>query len=137
MALQKNGDMKSKNLKKWEPVDKIPVELFLDSIIDNHEGLTIALRGEDSDDVILMQFGLFVLSYQSTTETCILKALDDCAMLKSPWPIFVTEDSGYIEWLVTQSYKIIEHEPKLHYIIKHADGLIDIISSQEPSVKWL
>jgi hypothetical protein len=52
-------------------------------------------------------------------------------MLKTPWPIFVTNESKYIELLVTQSYDIIENEPKIHYIIKHPDDLINVISSKE------
>ncbi|MBB5649163.1 hypothetical protein [Pedobacter cryoconitis] len=128
--------MKSENFKKWEPINNIPSELFLDSIIDDYGGLTIVLRGEDSDDTISIQFGLFVLSYQSTTETCILKNLDDHLVLKSAWPLFICEDSNYIDLLVLQSYKIIENEPTLHYIIKHADGIIDIVSTKVPDVKW-
>jgi len=135
MALQKNGDMKNENFKNWKPLDNIPAELYLDSLTDDHEGLTLILRGEDSDDAILIQFGLFVLSYQSTTEICILKTLDDNPKLKIPWPIFVSDTSSYIDWLVKQS-TIIENETKLHYVIKHADGLIDIVTSQEPLVKW-
>ncbi|KIO77239.1 hypothetical protein TH53_10335 [Pedobacter lusitanus] len=128
--------MKSENFKKWEPINNIPSELFLDSITDDHNGLAIALRGEDSDDMIFIQFGLFVLSYQSTTETCILKNLDDHLVLKSAWPLFICDDSNYIDWLVKQSYKIIENEPKSHYVIKHADGIIDIVSTKAPDVKW-
>lgn len=129
--------MKSNNIKKWEPIDNLPPELFLDSITDNYEGLSITLRGEDSDDAIFLQFGLFVFSYQNTVETCVLKSLDDNPLLKLAWPLFVNDDSSYIDWLVKQSYKIIESEPKLHYIIKHADGIIDVITSQKPEAKWL
>lgn len=129
--------MKSENLSKWEPIEKIPSELFLDCITDDYKGVNIILRGENSDDAISIQFGLFVLSYQSTTESCILKDLDDNILLKSIWPLFVTDNSSYINWLVKQSYKIIEAETKLHYIIKHADGMIDVISTKVPEVKWI
>lgn len=100
--------MKNDSFKKWEPINDIPAELFLDSITDDHTGLTVILRGENSDDAIVFKFGLFVLSNQSTTETCILKTLDDYLLLKSEWPLFVSNESVYIDWLVDQSYKIIE-----------------------------
>ncbi|MCX2454370.1 hypothetical protein OQX61_24085 [Pedobacter sp. PLR] len=129
--------MKSENLSKWEPIENIPSELFLDSIIDDYKGVNVILRGENSEEAISIEFGLFVLSYQSTTESCILKDLDDNILLKSIWPLFVTDDSSYINWLVKQSYRIIEGESKLHYIIKHADGMIEVVSTQAPEVRWI
>lgn len=129
--------MTSEKLKKWVPIKNIPNELYLDDITDDFNGLTITLRGENSDDAILIQFGLFSLSYQSRTETCVLKSLDDYLMLKSAWPLFIDDDSSYIDWLVKQSYNIIGTESKAHYIIKHADGIIDIVSTRAPEVKWI
>lgn len=128
--------MKSENFKKWEPINNLPIELFLDEITDDHKGLNIALRGENSDNVLLIQFGLFVLSYQSTVETCILKRLDDHPSLKSAWPLFISDDSNFINFLLKQSYNI-ESDLKFHYLLKHADGIIDVVSTQTPEVKWL
>jgi hypothetical protein len=124
-------------MEQWVPGDNIPEELFLDEIVDDYKGLSLSLRGEDSDRVLLIQFGLHVLSYQSTIEHCVLKTIDDNPNLKVPWPLFVSSDSDYIKWLVKESYMIIEKETKIHYLIKHADGIINIVSSQTPEVKWI
>lgn len=125
------------SLSKWEPVSNIPAEFFLDSIVDDYNGLHVVLRGENNDAAISIEFGLFVLSYQSTTESCVLKNIDENILLKSVGPLLVTDHSNYIDWLVKQSYGIIEYEAKLHYIIKHADGIINVVSTQAPEVKWV
>jgi hypothetical protein len=124
-------------MERWTPVDSIPKELFLDEIVDDYRGMSISLRGENSDRVLLVQFGLFVLSYQSTAEHCVLKTLDDNPDIKGPWPLFMSRNSEYINWLVQESYKIIENDAILHYLIKHADGIINIVSSKAPQVKWI
>lgn len=41
-----------------------------------------------------------------------------------------------LNWLVQEIYKIIELEPKVHYLIKHPDGITNVVGSQAPSVKW-
>ncbi len=39
--------MKSDNLSKWEPIENIPSELFLDSITDDYKGVCL-FKGRNS-----------------------------------------------------------------------------------------
>ena len=128
--------MKDNNIRRWEPIQKIDAELYLDSIEDKEDGLIISLSAGVGEPSLIIDFGYSVLSYQSTTEICVLKTLDDFPILSTRWQLFITEESDYINWLVKQSYKVVESEKKRHYIIKHGDGLIHVIASLEPSVKW-
>jgi len=123
-------------MERWIPVNDIPGGLYLDELIDNYQGVSLSLRGEDSDRVLRIEFGLHVISYQSTAEHCVLKTLDNNASLNVPWSLFTSTESDYINLLVEESYKIIDSETKIHYLIKHADGIINVISSQAPQVKW-
>lgn len=129
-------DMIIKEIHVWEPVDKIPAQLYLDNIKEDYTGLSIALRGENSDDVLSIQFSS-VLSYQNTDENCRLKSLEENPDLSTQSPIFISTQSSYIDWIAEQSYDIIERDSLFHYIITHGDGIIDIVSQQQPSVKWV
>ncbi|MBB5648941.1 hypothetical protein [Pedobacter cryoconitis] len=128
--------MNSENIKKWEPVHLIPNQLYIDSIIDDHLGLTIVARGEDSDDALSIWFRS-VLSYQSVDETCTLKRLEDFPILSTQWPLFISSKSSYIDWIVEQSYQIVDLEEVINYIITHGDGIIDVISNDPPEIKWI
>lgn len=128
--------MKSNDIYKWEPINKIPKHLYLDSIVDNDSGLTITGSQTDISDSLYLQFKS-VIFYQSTDETNTLKRLDSFPLLSSEWPLFICKESTYIDWLIDQSHEIVVKEGLCHYIITHGNGILDIIGYQTPEVKWI
>lgn len=127
--------MITEKIGRWEPISDLPIHLYIDSILEDHNGLTIIVRGADTEDSISFVFKKLV-NFQNTIESCTLQRLEDLPMLSTEWPLFIISHSSYVYSLTEQSFGIINHDDLLHYIITHGDGIIDIVTYQEPVVKW-
>lgn len=121
---------------KWEPIDSIPIHLYFDKIIDDDNGLTIYASNDNPEQQLMILFKS-VICYQSINETNSLKRLDLYPLLSIEWPMFVCLKSNYIDWLVDQSYDIVEKNGLNHYIITHGNGILDVISYQTPELLWI
>lgn len=129
--------MEIKHIKKWEPINNIPAQLFLEGLYDTYDGFKINLKGKlDTDPILILQFSSY-LAYQNTEETCRLKSLQTNEILSTEWPLFISNNSSYIDWLIEESYKIVDSRELLHYIITCSDCIIDIISDEAPTARWL
>jgi len=127
--------MISDNIKKWEPVAGIPHQLYLLTLLDNAKSLEIKLQGSDTDNILTLSFPSYV-SYRNTDETSRLKSLNDNKILSSEWPIFKSNDTQYLDWVVEESFGISNKHNLIHYIITVGSGIIDVVASQEPQLTW-
>jgi len=121
---------------KWNPIGNIPNQLYLQSVTNENNNLTILLSMADSELILSIVFDK-VIFYKSVIETCSLERLDSHPILSTEWPLFMDEQSEYIEDLIGQSYQIYTREDLNHYIITHGGGIIDVICFSQPFVKWL
>lgn len=120
----------------WEPIQHIPKQLYLERIVDDDKGLNVTLNEANSDNVLSFYFQS-VISYQNIDETNTLKRLDSFPILSTEWPLFICNESTYIDWLIDQSWEIVKRENLCHYILTHGDGIMDIVAYVPPDVKWL
>ncbi|SMO71424.1 hypothetical protein [Solitalea koreensis] len=120
---------------KWEPINHISSDLYLLSLHDDSQRLKIQLEIEDSDRILIIEFASYI-AYRNTDETSRLESLNKNEILSTRWPLFISESSDYIDWIVTESYGITERKDLKHYVITTGTGIIDIISNQQPVVNW-
>lgn len=128
--------MINNKINKWNPIHDIPNQLYLNSLRDEANVLTVLLSNVDTDRDISIVFD-GVISYQSVIETCSLEQLEKYPILSSEWPLFWTEESNYIDRLVAQSFGMYEKKELIHYIITHGNGIINIVCFSKPLVTWV
>jgi|GEM_PF-968192 len=128
--------MKENNiLKKWHPIEMVHGALYLISLsYDQANGLQISFEIENTESKLVFHFGLHALYYQSQNENSSLKMIDDYGIIGNNWSLFSMEKSDLTDWIGKNSYNIVSKEDVLHFIFLHADGLITVLSGEEPNV---
>jgi hypothetical protein len=128
---------------RWEPTTEISNKYYVDSIIDNIQGLRIILSdAEIEDSKIEIVFDNSVHAYRSTDESYrqkILNYIDEKygTEFYSEWSLFKVVNSEYLEWIYNQSFGIAELEELYHFSIIAVDSIIDILAAYEPIIKKL
>lgn len=128
--------MTNEEICKWEPINKIPSQLYLQDLHNSDDGLKIELSQENLDLRLCIKFGS-ALAFQFTDEASRLRTLNTNEVLTSPWPLFITHTSSYINWLIDQGLGTVEKNQLIHYIITAGEGIIDIVSRDSPKVSWI
>lgn len=109
--------------------------LYLISLsCDQANGLKVSFEIENTESILVFDFGFHALYYQSQNENSSLKMIDDYGINGNNWSLFSVEKSDFIHWIAKNSYNIISKEDVLHFIFLHADGLISVLSGKEPKV---
>jgi hypothetical protein len=120
---------------KWYPIEAIPFLLDLEELRRDQNGLSILLNSEDHMDKFLhIQF----------SECEALREIDDEFLTKfwhdvdieEDYPLFIVEDSDWLEWFHLGSENNFRDLPIQHYAIWTTENWIDILSSSKPQVQW-
>lgn len=124
---------------KWEPIEEIKGQFYVDAIINDLEGLKIELSNDNRKLNLL--FKGFIASCRSTEEGYIQKTYyeisrDHDKLFFKNSPLFKVENSKYISWLLEESYEIY-HENLIHFVILTYNFLIDVVTLEEPDIKLI
>ncbi len=126
--------------KKWMPMDGIPSTMYMESLVDDREGVVLSLKDDRSDKKKLtVNFEGGVLSYKNTDEGSLLGMLHYLdqhygADFYSNWTLFEVENSEYIDWFLRESSGIYSKEKIKHYVFLTSDDVIEILSTYPPKV---
>jgi hypothetical protein len=127
---------------RWEPVSEVSQKYYVDTIIDNIEGLKIVLSDSiNEESKIVIFFNNSVHAYRSTDESYRQKMLNDIdkkygTKFYSEWTLFKVTNSEYLKWISNQSFGIAKSENLTHFIIVAIDSIIDIIAAYEPKIEY-
>lgn len=128
---------------RWVPTTEISKKYYINSIIDDIQGLKIILSdAEIEDSKIEIVFDNSVHAYRSTDESYRQKMLNYIdekygTEFYSEWTLFKVVNSEYLEWICNQSFDIAELEELNHFSIIAVDSIIDIIAAYEPIINKL
>lgn len=125
---------------KWEPIKNLAPKYYIESITDSREGFSILLfDANNREKKVLVSFPNSVESYRSIDESFVLNSLYKLNQnygrdFYGDWTFFIIENSEYLDWLSTESYKISEKYKLIHYCLLSADSRFDIINNVAPEV---
>jgi hypothetical protein len=124
---------------KWNPIEKIPSNLYLKEFKYNSNGLNLSLEQEEENSPILNIYFNGVFSFRSADEGDLLKTLSEREKTDNTnnWSLFTVENSLYLEWFHEQSYDIHKKDQIIHYLIATPNDVIDVLDSETPCVKWI
>ncbi len=130
--------MDKEKLVKWEPIEKIEKEMYLEGLHDDWEGFRLLLRGvEKSSGMLRITFDP-AWSYRYIDEGDYLKSLGELSKyIDGAWPLYIVENSKYIEWFNEESLGMHKDDDIVHYAIYTPVDLVDVLSAFPPKVEWL
>jgi len=127
--------MRSEKYKKWLPLENIPDRLYIDGLYDDREGFRLLLSDYETGRMLRITFDP-VLSYRNTDEGDLLVTLESREGFIR-WPLFIIENSKFIQWFNEESLNIHKDKNPMHYSIYTPNDIIDVISAFPPIVEWL
>ena len=120
---------------KWEPIDDLPVLLYLEELRDNYQGITLKLQGEEKTSPLLVVNFDGALSYRTTDEGDLLKTLGEVEGYGA-WSLFKVENSKYVEWFHEQSLGIRRDQEIVHFVFATANDVVEVLDLEPPTLRW-
>jgi hypothetical protein len=127
---------------RWEPIEGLGRNYYLDGLVDNIDELIVRLSSEQDQSLgVEVRFDsalCYRVSEEGFRQDAIrqlhLKYGDD---FYAQWAFFKIDESGYLDWLSRESYELSNYIGLTHYCLKGLEGFIDIAASSEPIVKLI
>jgi len=124
---------------RWEPVHSFPKRIYLQSLIDNKNGLTLLFETED-DKTIAFNFESGVLSYRNTDEGDLYQTLRDLdkeygGEFYSNWSLFKVKNSSYLNWFKKEGCGKWDYQDDVkHYVFMTSDDVVEVLSNYLPLI---
>ena len=127
--------------KVWEPHCEFPLakEYFINSIVDNPDGMYMFLSGADMESHITIQFPGRVLSYRTSVDLACLRSrmafVDEKKQTIMEYvPFFFVENSAYAKSIEWDSQGIYKCEQMVHFVLDSSDGIFEVITELAPKI---
>lgn len=132
---------------KWMPVEGLSPKYYIESLSSGIcNGLIITMSAASAANAaekkVKVIFEESVHAYRCTDESFRQSTLYDINKVYgtpfySEWTFFKVVNSGYLQWLSTQSFNIVDTEPLTHFSFLATDVVIDVIAAYEPKIELL
>jgi hypothetical protein len=123
---------------KWEPIEGVEHEMWVEALHDDYEGLRILLKGSsESSGLLSISFPQYY-GYRNFDESFRDKLWRKRNFELLDWSLFKSTSSELIDWLFDESSGVYNKEEMVHYVIKTGADVIEIVSKLiAPKVEWL
>ncbi|MBS1987741.1 hypothetical protein JST56_01990 [Candidatus Dependentiae bacterium] len=128
---------------KWEPLQGLMAQYYIDLMSDNEEGVRIVLsEDEGRTKKVQVTFQTFVAAHRCTDEsfsTGLLMRLEELygSTFYREWAFFKVDNSNYIKWLTMESDGVFNSKGYSHFCIFGVDSVVDIIAMGDPVVEFI
>jgi hypothetical protein len=124
----------------WNPLQKTSEKYFIKSYVSTFEECTFTFRCNTKDNIeICMSFGNGNEIYRKLKElyTSKLSAyiINTHTDFNRDWPLFIVENSKYLEDLSEESLWVVNCFKFKHYCIMDDEFTFDIVSQSEPRLE--
>jgi hypothetical protein len=117
---------------KWEPINGLEKELWVESISDDNNGLQIHLRGRDvNSQKVCIIFDTYYI-YRNSNDSYRLRLSHQESFEEVRWSLCKTSQSNLINWVYDEAFEIYKKEEMLHYMIKTGEDVMDVITNLTP-----
>ncbi len=122
------------SFKFWEPGRGKTENKYLESFSTDYDGLTILLKGSNTNEKALKITFSNYLAFRTANESYRLKSLHEnksyrCSFVNG---INISNDSEFLDWFKSETHDIYNESLPIHYLICTNDDITDIISFDEP-----
>lgn len=122
---------------KWEPqIDDFPKKIHVMGIYDDYEGFRIIVRGDGDTNLFRFKFDNYI-AYRNSDEGARLKSLNLFPNDSREWCLFQSNNSEFIDWIVSESSGIYLKESITHYYFATPNDIVEVLSLDEPEIEEL
>ncbi len=120
---------------KWEPIQGIESELWIEALHDDYEGLRIIVKGTNEASAMYSILFPNYYTYRNTDESYRLKLWEEGEFEDRKWSLFFIKASKFIDWVHEESDTLYKKEDMMHYLIKTGADVIEVVTNGiEPKV---
>ncbi len=131
--------MKKNNIEKWniDYLHDFPSTLYIEGLHDDYEGFRILVKGGKPSKVYRISFDCH-LGYRNFDESERLKSLTDFPCNAQEWCLFKSNNSSFIEWLVSESFEAsFDKKEVTHYFVATPNDIVEVLATCEPKIEKL
>lgn len=128
---------------KWEPVAGLAPKYDVESIVDNHDGLTVTLVDTKNDkNKVSVVFTGRILSYRWADETYMDQRVRNLfqeygSKFFCEWTLFKVTNSEYAKYISETSGTLSDVSPFTHFVFVTNELLFEVLYSYEPKIQFL
>lgn len=126
--------MSNDSLIKWSLDIKNPVEMSIESLIDDNQGLKVIAKSYPNKERTIKITFQDYLTYRNTNESYLLKLWSNIPDEMLGFTFYKIDNSSYIKYFHEMSLGVYIDWEIIHYGIYTGQDCIDILATQEPSV---
>lgn len=124
---------------RWEPVEDFPETIYLESLVDGKNGLTLIFETEDSNTKITINFASHVLSYKNTDEGDIFETWRNLSKnygdeFYAKWALFKVRKSSYLKWFLGGTPGKWSEKDIEHFVFKTPADVVEVLSNYSPDI---
>lgn len=125
---------------KWKVYDSKNVpkgDYYLESLVHNNNGLIIKLENDYLEITIDFRYLAIVTRFSNDSQRW--RTIDSLLYeygknFFENNPLFIVENSNFIEWLEVESFGVNGKEDVTHYCVVTPDDMIDILALNPPEI---
>lgn len=129
--------MEKEHWQKWEPFNGFPNEIWLESLLQDRNGLKIQFECNDGKKIDII-FGYTALSCRVTDEGDMLQSInywsEEYGNDFFTWPLYKSNNSSFIKWFNEESCEKFVDKTLEHYVFITEDDVIEVISATPPQI---
>ena len=141
VELAKNG--MQEQWTRWEPIEGLAREYYIDSIIDNRDGLEIILFDpSDKTKKLRVFFRDGASSYRNINESYVDQSLTDLekslgTRKRGGGTLFKVVNSRYLKTLSEESRTLTDDMGFIHFCFLLGDNMLDVVDRFDPEVSFI
>lgn len=114
----------------------VPTDLVCEALHDDHEGVRVLLRADETSGRILRISFESVVCYRNVNESYRLRTWSRLGG-ENMGGLFCVDDSDWVAWVRAESGGVLDDKELVHYAIFTGEDCIELISEFPPEAEWL
>jgi len=128
--------MSTEKYTRWSPLADVPTDLVCEALHDDHEGVRVLLRTDETPERILRISFEAAVCYRNTNESYRLRTWSR-HVGKNMGGLFQVGKSAWLLSVKAESGGVLDGKELVHYAIFTGEDCIEFISEFPPDVEWL
>ncbi|WP_236690778.1 hypothetical protein [Lysinibacillus xylanilyticus] len=130
--------MEKEHWQKCKPLNEIPNKIWLESLLQDRNGLKIQFESENDKKIDIIFWGNTALSCRITDEEDMLQSInywsEECGDDFFTWPLYKSNNSSFVKWFNEESCEKFADKNIEHYVFITEDDIVEVISAIAPQI---
>lgn len=119
------------------PEEGFKDEFFFSCLVDDDEGFVLEVNPINTTKILRIEFGYHVIYYEKLPDLPSVKFIEEEGLDRINSQFIIWKNSRYIDRIVKDSFGFYDKHEIKHFIFRHTDGLIHVITNEIPIINWI